>query len=128
MQAALQGSRYRLRSSAANLQLGNYAGWRYTPLDRINRDNVKDLKIGWQASTGVLRGHEGGPLVVNGMLFFQTPQPYIVYAIDLDNPCAGNPVVAGGSVSQPTHMLSGRLSLCVGGRLSTAHAAGYHSG
>ena len=65
---------------------GNYAGWRYTPLHQINQGNVKDLKIGWQVSTGVLRGHEGGPLVVDGMLYFQTPAPGIVYAINLDNP------------------------------------------
>jgi lanthanide-dependent methanol dehydrogenase len=68
------------------MQEGNYAGWRYSPLDKINRENVKNLKIGWQISTGVLRGHEGGPLVVDGMLYFQTPQPMIIYAIDLDHP------------------------------------------
>ena len=68
------------------MQSGNYAGWRYTPLHQINQGNVKDLKIGWQVSTGVLRGHEGGPLVVDGMLYFQTPAPGIVYAINLDNP------------------------------------------
>lgn len=54
--------------------------------DQINRENVKDLKIGWQVSTGVLRGHEGGPLVVDGMLYFQTPQPDIIFAINLDHP------------------------------------------
>jgi lanthanide-dependent methanol dehydrogenase len=78
----------RLQQNAANwpMQQGNYAGWRFTPLDQINQTNVKDLKVGWQISTGVLRGHEGGPLVVDGMLYFQTPQPFIVYAIDLDRP------------------------------------------
>src|SRR5580658_3378479 len=78
----------RLQQDPANwpMQNGNYAGWRYTPLDQINRANAKDLKIGWQVSTGVLRGHEGGPLVVDGMLFFQTPQPFILCAIDLDRP------------------------------------------
>lgn len=68
------------------MQEGNYAGWRYTPLDKINRENVKDLKVAWQFSTGVLRGHEGGPLVIGGMLYFQTPQPMIIDAIDLDHP------------------------------------------
>jgi PQQ-dependent dehydrogenase (methanol/ethanol family) len=86
--AAVSADLNRLQRDPSNwpMQLGNYAGSRYTPLDRINRNNVKDLKIGWQVSTGVLRGHEGGPLVVDGMLFFQTPQPGIVYAIDLDHP------------------------------------------
>jgi PQQ-dependent dehydrogenase (methanol/ethanol family) len=87
--AAAVGSELgRLQHEPANwpMQLGNYSGWRYTPLDQINRTNVKDLKIGWQVSTGVLRGHEGGPLVIDGMLYFQTPQPFIIYAIDLDRP------------------------------------------
>src|SRR5271169_4129131 len=77
-----------LERDSANwpMQAGNYSGWRYTSLDQIDRNNVKDLKIGWQISTGVLRGHEGGPLVVDGMLYFQTPQPFIIYAIDLDRP------------------------------------------
>jgi lanthanide-dependent methanol dehydrogenase len=77
-----------LQSDPANwpMQEGNYAGWRYSPLHQIDRDNVKNLKIGWQVSTGVLRGHEGGPLVIDGMLYFQTPQPGIIYAINLDRP------------------------------------------
>jgi hypothetical protein len=51
----------RLQRDPANwaMQARNYAGWRYTPLDQINRTNVKDLKIGWQVLTGVVRGHEG---------------------------------------------------------------------
>jgi PQQ-dependent dehydrogenase (methanol/ethanol family) len=82
------GERARVYGDPGNwpMQLGNYAGWRYSPLDQINRDNVKNLKVAWQVSTGVLRGHEGGPLVIGGMLYFQTPQPGIVYAIDLDRP------------------------------------------
>jgi glucose dehydrogenase len=60
--AAVSADLNRLQRDPSNwpMQLGNYAGWRYTPLHQINRDNVKDLKIGWQVSTGVLRGHEGG--------------------------------------------------------------------
>jgi glucose dehydrogenase len=86
--AAIAAELSRLQRDPADwpMQAGNYAGWRYTPLDQINQTNVKDLKIGWQISTGVLRGHEGGPLVVDGMLYFQTPQPFILYAIDLDRP------------------------------------------
>jgi glucose dehydrogenase len=86
--AAVASELNRLQRDSANwpMQAGNYSGWRYTPLDQINRTNVKDLKIGWQVSTGVLRGHEGGPLVIDGVLYFQTPQPFIIYAIDLDRP------------------------------------------
>ena len=61
---------------------GNYAGTRYSKLDQINKNNVKDLKLAWTFSTGVLRGHEGGPLIVNDVIYVHTPFPNIVYAID----------------------------------------------
>ena len=47
------------------IQTGDYSNQRYSKLDQINRDNVKDLKVAWTFSTGVLRGHEGGPLVID---------------------------------------------------------------
>ena len=62
--------------------LGNYSGTRYSRLDQINTQNVKNLQPAWFFSTGVLRGHEGGPLVVNGILYIHTPFPNIVYALD----------------------------------------------
>ena len=40
------------------LQTGDYANQRFTKLDQINRDNVKNLKVAWTFSTGVLRGHQ----------------------------------------------------------------------
>ncbi|GAA4525069.1 methanol/ethanol family PQQ-dependent dehydrogenase [Chelativorans composti] len=64
---------------------GDYANTRYSPLDQINKDNVKDLRVAWTFSTGVLRGHEGGPLVIDGVMYFNTPFPNIVYALDLNN-------------------------------------------
>ena len=61
---------------------GNYAGTRYSELSDINVDNVKNLQPAWSFSTGVLRGHEGGPLVIDDMLYIHTPFPNTVYAID----------------------------------------------
>ncbi|ANE54397.1 MULTISPECIES: methanol/ethanol family PQQ-dependent dehydrogenase [Methylomonas] len=61
---------------------GDYAGTRYSKLSQINTQNVKNLQPAWSFSTGVLRGHEGGPLVVNGVMFIHTPFPNTVYAID----------------------------------------------
>ncbi len=61
---------------------GNYAGTRYSELNQINTKNVKTLQPAWSFSTGVLRGHEGGPLVVNDVLYIHTPFPNTVYAID----------------------------------------------
>ncbi len=64
---------------------GNYAGTRYSELDQINADNVKNLQVAWTFSTGVLRGHEGGPLVLGDTMYVHTPFPNKVFAIDLDH-------------------------------------------
>ncbi|MDF1583210.1 MAG: PQQ-dependent dehydrogenase, methanol/ethanol family [Methyloprofundus sp.] len=61
---------------------GDYAGTRYSELDQINAKNVKNLQPAWSFSTGVLRGHEGGPLVVGDVIYIHTPFPNTVYAID----------------------------------------------
>jgi len=67
------------------MQSGDYANLRYSPLDQINKDNVKNLQVKWSFSTGVLRGHEGGPLIVGDVMYLHTPFPNIVYALDLNN-------------------------------------------
>ncbi len=64
---------------------GDYANTRYSQLNQINKDNVKDLQVKWTFSTGVLRGHEGGPLVIGDVMYVHTPFPNIVYALDLKN-------------------------------------------
>ncbi len=64
---------------------GNYAGWRYSKLNQINSDNVGKLQVAWTFSTGVLRGHEGAPLVIGDTMYVQTPFPNIVYALDLND-------------------------------------------
>jgi len=66
-------------------QLGDYAGTRYSRLDEINTANVRDLRVAWQFSTGVLRGHEGAPLVVGSAMYLHTPFPNNVFALDLDH-------------------------------------------
>ncbi len=67
------------------MQQGNYSATRYSALDQINTKNVKDLRVAWTFSTGVLRGHEGSPLVVGNTMFLHTPFPNIVYALNLDD-------------------------------------------
>lgn len=64
---------------------GDYANTRYSKLNQINKDNVKNLQVKWTFSTGVLRGHEGGPLVIGDVMYVHTPFPNIVYALDLNN-------------------------------------------
>jgi PQQ-dependent dehydrogenase (methanol/ethanol family) len=62
---------------------GNYAGTRYSELDQINAKNAKDLEVAWTFSTGVLRGHEGGPLVIGDTMYVHTPFPNKVFSINL---------------------------------------------
>nr|WP_197647339.1 lanthanide-dependent methanol dehydrogenase XoxF5 [Tabrizicola soli] len=67
------------------IQTGDYANTRYSELDQINKSNVKDLKVAWTFSTGVLRGHEGSPLVIGDIMYVHSPFPNTVFALDLAN-------------------------------------------
>ena len=58
---------------------------RYSSLDQINTSNVKQLQVAWTFSTGVLRGHEGGPLVIGDVMYIHAPFPNTVFALDLNN-------------------------------------------
>ncbi len=64
---------------------GDYYGHRHSKLNQINTSNVGRLGPAWTFSTGVLRGHEGGPLVIGDVMYVHTPLPNIVYALDLNN-------------------------------------------
>ena len=64
---------------------GNFDNARYSTLNQINAENVGKLQVAWTFSTGVLRGHEGGPLVIGDMMYVHTPFPNIVFALDLNN-------------------------------------------
>ena len=61
----------------------DYASSRYSTLAQITSGNAKNLRAAWTFSTGVLRGHEGQPLVVNKTMYLVTPYPNVAYAIDL---------------------------------------------
>jgi lanthanide-dependent methanol dehydrogenase len=62
-----------------------YDAQRYSPLKQINAGNVGKLQVAWTFSTGVLRGHEGAPLVVGNVMYVHTPFPNNVFALDLDH-------------------------------------------
>ncbi len=72
---------------------GNYANWRYSELKQINSGNAGKIQAAWTFSTGVLRGHEGGPLVLppaatgldHDTLYIHAAFPNNVFAINLDN-------------------------------------------
>ncbi|MGH7086515.1 MAG: PQQ-binding-like beta-propeller repeat protein, partial [Acetobacteraceae bacterium] len=62
----------------------NYASTRYSPLDQITAGNASQLTPAWTFSTGVLRGHEGQPLVIGNVMYLVTPFPNTVFALDLN--------------------------------------------
>ena len=48
---------------------GDFANTRYSALKQITAENVGKLQVAWTFSTGVLRGHEGDPLVIGDMMY-----------------------------------------------------------
>ncbi|HWR87980.1 MAG TPA: methanol/ethanol family PQQ-dependent dehydrogenase [Acidiferrobacterales bacterium] len=66
------------------MQAGDMFNQRYSKLKQINTGNVGKMQVAWTFSTGVLRGHEGSPLVIDGKMYLHSPFPNKVFAIDLD--------------------------------------------
>src|SRR5205085_3741322 len=62
----------------------NYASTRFSRLNEITADNVKNLRVAWTFSTGIPKGHEAAPLVVRDTMYVVTPYPNYVYALDLN--------------------------------------------
>jgi PQQ-dependent dehydrogenase (methanol/ethanol family) len=71
------------KSSNWAAQAGDYANHRYSDLKQIDSSNVGQLQVAWTMSTGVLRGHEGSPLVIGETMYVHTPFPNNVYAVNL---------------------------------------------
>ena len=67
------------------VQAGDMFNQRYTTLKQIDTSNVGKMQVAWTFSTGVLRGHEGSPLVIDGTMYLHSPFPNKVFAIDLDS-------------------------------------------
>ena len=63
---------------------GNYANTRYSLLSQITPANARSLHPVWTFSTGVLRGHEGGPLIIGNVMYVHTPFPNAVFALDVN--------------------------------------------
>src|SRR5436190_15375167 len=62
---------------------GDYANTRYSKLNQITAANAGKLQVAWTFSTGVLRGHEGGPLIIGNLMYVHTPFTNKVYDLDL---------------------------------------------
>lgn len=66
---------------------GDAGGSRYSPLQQINRDNVKQLRVAWTYRTGALphdeeldkkAAFEATPILVEGKLFLSTPYDHVI--------------------------------------------------
>ncbi len=64
----------------------NYSANNYSKATQITTDNVKNLRAAWSFSTGLLHGHEGTPLVVNGKMYVHTSFPNNTFALNLKDP------------------------------------------
>jgi quinoprotein glucose dehydrogenase len=66
---------------------GDEASTRYSPLDQINRDNIKDLRVAWVWKSDSLlpnpqAASETTPIMVNGVLYFSMDQRRFIVAAD----------------------------------------------
>lgn len=66
----------------------DYASSRYSGLDQIKPENVGRLTLAFSFSTGLVKGHEAAPIVVDGTMYVVTPYPNYLYALDLTKPGA----------------------------------------
>lgn len=57
---------------------GNYAGWGYSPLEKVNAKNVSKLQLAWSFNTGVAEGHQSPPIVNDRYMFITTPQNQVI--------------------------------------------------
>lgn len=58
-----------------------YDEQRFSPLNQINPENIKDLGIAWHFTTDTNRGHEASPIVIDGVMFISSAWS-MVYALD----------------------------------------------
>src|SRR5919206_4479826 len=105
---------------------GAYDGQRYSPLDQINKENVKRLAPAWVfqcGSTGLHAGKstysfEASPLVVDGVMFVSGWDGW-VWALD---------AVKGNILWQYRHAAPFDVSLCCGNvnrGVAVAHGMGF---
>ncbi len=84
--------------------------WGYSPLDQINRRNVKELRLVW--TRPLTNGdQEGTPLVHDGIMFFPNPND-VTQAFDADDgrPALGVPPTGAATTSASTSRLPPRTA------------------
>ncbi len=61
----------------------DYASTRFSEQKEITTANVAGLKVAFTVSTGTMLGQESAPIVVGDTLYFVTPYPNNLFAVDL---------------------------------------------
>src|SRR4051794_40994526 len=57
-------------------------GWRYSPLDQINKDNLRNLKVAWIYQAGdITGGMQETPIVIDGIIYSMNAGTHVA-AID----------------------------------------------
>ena len=86
-QTAASEDLVKMQENSANVVMPTitYDNQRYSKLNQITAQNVGKLQAAWTFSTGVLRGHEGAPLVIGDVMYVHAPFPNTVFALDLDH-------------------------------------------
>jgi glucose dehydrogenase len=56
----------------------DYNNQRYSPLDQIRVDNVKNLSLKWIYQTGKIGPFQTNPLVVDGVMYITTPYNHVI--------------------------------------------------
>ncbi len=66
----------------------NYAATRFSELNEIDANSVKNLQVAFTFSTGVTRGQEAAPIIVDNTLYIVSAYPNNLFALDLTKPGA----------------------------------------
>ena len=66
----------------------DHANTRFSSLDQVNAGNAAQLKLAFSFPTGLSRGHEAAPLVVDNTMYIVGPYPNPLFALDLTKPGA----------------------------------------
>lgn len=83
---------------------GSYKGWRYSPLDQVNRTNASKLKVAWVYQMPVTERIEMTPLVADGIMYISEP-PSNVVALD---------AATGRPFWRYRRSLSSKINVCCG--------------
>ncbi len=93
---------------------GNYAGWRFSPLTDINRDNVKNMKAAWMFQTGIPAQMQASPIVADGILYLTAAYNHL-FALN---------AVTGELLWRYEHKLPDDMRVCCGPSNKGAAIAG----